>query len=81
MTSISNSFVKYQVCINKQHDQKVDGTLLLVADIGSINLASIGLLTRVLHVPKFFMSLLSVHRIGKLDEYKIMFDDCDNFFV
>ena len=37
----------------------------------------IGLLSRLLHVPKLFVSLVSVQRIAKLREYEILFDDID----
>ena len=37
----------------------------------------IGLLSRVLCVPKLFVSLVSVQRIAKLREYGISFDDTD----
>ena len=79
MTPVSTIFVKYEASKNKQHVQIADGTLLPEAGIGSINLAPIGLLTRVLHVPKLFVSFVSVRRIANLDEYKILFDNFDAF--
>ena len=37
----------------------------------SIKLAPIALLTRVLHVSKLFVSLVSIQRISKSEEHKI----------
>ena len=58
--------------------QTADGTLLTVAVIGSIHVETIGLLSRVLHMPKLFMSIVSA-QIAKLDEYRIIFDDTNVF--
>ena len=37
----------------------------------------IGLLSRVLHVPKLFVNLVSVQRIAKMDNFRIIFEDTD----
>ena len=51
--------------------------LLKVTGIGSMHVEPIGLLSRVLHVPKLFVSLVSVQRIAKLREYEILFHESD----
>ena len=79
MTPISIMFLNYKACITEQHIQTIDGTLLPLAGIGSIQLPPIGLLTRMLHYPKLFVSLVSLQRIAKLDEHKILFDGLDGF--
>ena len=42
-------------------------------------MAPIGLLTLILHVLKLFVSLISVQKIIKLNEYQIIFNDVDAF--
>ena len=79
MKPILNDFVSYEPWYTNKNVQTADGTLLRVARIGSIRMAPIGLLTLVLHVPKLFVSLLSVQKIAKMDEYQIIFDDVDAF--
>ena len=79
MTPISTIYVKYEACITKQHVQTADGTVLPVDGVGSIQLAPIGYSHDCYMSPKSFLSLVSVQRIAKLDEYKILFDDFDTF--
>ena len=69
ITPIFNDFVSYEPWCTNKNVQIADGTLLRVAGISSIQIAPIGLLTHVLHVPKLFASLLSVQKIAKMDEY------------
>ena len=38
-----------------------------------------GLITHVLHVPKLFVSLVSIQRLAKLTDYSILFDDLDAY--
>ena len=38
-----------------------------------------GLITHVLHVPKLFVSLVSIQRLVKLTNYSIFFDDLDTY--
>ena len=42
-------------------------------------MARIGLLTSVLHVSKLFVSLISVQKVAKMNEYQILFDDVNTF--
>ena len=63
----------------KKNVQTVDGTLLKLAAIDSLHVEPIGLLLRVLHVPIFFVSLMSVKRIAKLRKYEISFDNTNVF--
>ena len=61
-----------------QPQEKISyGTLLVVAGIGSVNIVPQRILTHVLHVPKLFVSLVSVQGLAKLDEYRIIIDDID----
>ena len=53
------------------------GTLLEVARIGSMHVEHIGLLSRVLHLPKIFVSLVSIQRVAKLNKFRIIFEDID----
>ena len=50
-----------------KHIHIADGTFLKVVGIGSIKLATIGLLTNVVYVPNIFLSLISVQKIVKKD--------------
>ena len=72
-------FVSYEPCQIDKKVQTADGTLLKVVGIGSIKLATIGLLTNVLYVPNLFVSLISVQKITKKEEYRIIFDGIDAF--
>ena len=69
----------YEPCVSNKRFQIVDGTLLQVAGMGSIKLEPIGLLTQVLHVPKVFISLVSIQKLAKMSEYRIVFDNFDVF--
>ena len=69
MTPMLDKFESYESSTTRQNVQTADGTLLEVAGISSIHVEPIGLLSRVLHVPKLFISLLSVQRIAKLGEF------------
>ena len=42
-------------------------------------MSRIDLLTSVLHVSKLFVSLISVQKIAKMNEYQILFDDVNTF--
>ena len=44
-----------------------------------MNVEPIGLLSTVLQVPKLFVNLVSIHRIAKLDNFLIIFEDIDAF--
>ena len=79
MTPIASWFTSYMPYPNNLVVQTVDGTLLIVAGIGTINLHPIGKLAHVLHVPKFFISLVLVQRIASLIPYKIEFDGINAF--
>ena len=79
MTPIYSHFISYEPCVSDKMVQTGDGTLLQVAGIGSVKLDPIGLLTQVLHVPKIFISLVSVHKLAKISEYRIIFDNFDAF--
>ena len=78
MAPISNLFVPYEPCAICKKVQILDGTLLIVGGIGSLKVDPKGLLTLVLHV-ELFISLVSVHRLAKLDEFKIIFDGIHGF--
>ena len=73
MTPISNKCVPYEPCTTGQNVQHVDGTLLEAALISSIHIELIGFLSTFLHVPELLISLVSVYRIAKLDEFHISF--------
>ena len=79
MTPILNEFVSYEPCYTYKNVQTIDDTLLRVVGIGSIRIAPIWFITHVLNVPKLFVSFLSIQKIAKMDEYKIIFDDVDAF--
>ena len=72
-------FVSYEPCPTERRVQTADGTLLVVARTGRVNVAPIALLTHVLHVPMFFVSLVSVQRLLEFNKYKIIFDSIDAF--
>ena len=59
--------------------QTIEGTLFRVAHIIRINIESLGTWHHVLHVPRLFVNLVYIHRLAKLDEYTIIFDDVDAF--
>ena len=67
MTPILDKFVSYESCTAGLNVQTANGTLFVVVGIGSIHVEPRGLLSRVLHVPKLFISLVSVQRIAKLE--------------
>ena len=79
MIPISSWFTSYIPCPNNLRVQTIDGTLLIVEGIRTINLHPIGKLEHVLHVPKLFISLVSVQRIASLIPYKIEFDGINAF--
>ena len=59
--------------------QTADGTLLPVIGIGNIKMQPFGILANVLHIPKLFVSLISVQRLAKIKEYTVLFDDLDAY--
>ena len=77
MSPLIDQFLSYESCITEKKVQTADVTLLKVIGISSMYVEPIGLLLRVLHVPKFFVSLVSIQRIAKMREYGILFDDTD----
>ena len=79
MTPLSHIFASYEPVAPGKHVQTTDGTLLPEIGIGAINLQPIGLITHMLHVPKLFVSLVSVQRLSKLKNYSILFDDLDAY--
>ena len=79
MTSVKDFFITYEKIIPGKHVQTADGTLLPVIGIGNIKMQPIGILTNVLHIPKLFVSLISVQRLAKIKEYNILFDDLDAY--
>ena len=66
MTPIIYLFASYKPCTTVYNVQTANGTLLEVAGIGSVHIGPIGLVSTVLHVPKLFISPVSVQRIAKL---------------
>ena len=60
MTPIDSLFTSYIHCGSNRRVQIVDETCLVVAGIGTINLEPVGKLEHELHVPKLFISLVSV---------------------
>ena len=77
MTLKLEGFVSYEPCVIGKNVQTADGTLLKVSGVGSMYVEPIGLLSRVLHVPKLFVNLVSVQRIAKMDDFRIIFEDTD----
>ena len=75
MTLTDMFFKSYGTIAPGKHVQTADGTLLPVDGIGTVHIQSIGLLTHVLQVPKLFVNLISVQRLAKLTDYRIVFDD------
>ena len=73
ITPLIDLFASYKQCTTVYNVQTVDGTLLEVAGIGSVYIDPISLVSTVLLVPKLFISLVSVQRIAKLEEFKIIF--------
>ena len=73
MNPILDKFVSYELCTTRHNVQTADGTLLEVVGIGSIHVEPIWLLSRVLRVRKLFISQVSVQRIDKLEEFRIIF--------
>ena len=49
--------------------------------ISSVNLKPQGTLHHVLYVSRLFLNLVSIQRLTKLDEYRIIFDDVDAFLL
>ena len=78
-TPTYSHFISYELCVSDKMVQTADGTLLQVAGIGSVKLEPIGLLTQVLHVPRIFISLVSIQKLAKMSEYRIIFADFDAF--
>ena len=70
--------MSYEPCSSSKF-QTADRTLLIVSGIGSVKVEPVGLLTHVLHVSKLFASLVSVQRLAKFDEFKIIFNGIDAF--
>ena len=58
-------FLSYEKIAPGKHVQTADGTLLQVVGIRHMNIQPIGKITNVLHVPKLFVSLISVQRLAK----------------
>ena len=79
MTLTYMFFKSYEPIAPGKHVQTADETLLPVAGIGTMHIQPIGLLTHVLHVPNLFVNLISVQRLAKLTEYRIVFDDLDAY--
>ena len=79
MTPLSNILTSYESVASGKSVQTADGTLLPVAGIGAINLKPIGHITYVLHVPKLFVSLVSVQKLASLKNYNILFYDLDAY--
>ena len=79
MTPMMDFFTSYNPCPNNRKVQTADGTLLTVLGIGVISLEPIGKLEHVLHVPKLFISLISVQKVASLYPYKIEFDGLNVF--
>ena len=73
MTPIPYIFASYEPCTTGYNIQIANSTLLEVAGIGSVHIDPTCLVSTVLHVPKFFISLVSVQRIAKLEEFRIFF--------
>ena len=59
---------QYEPCITGHNVQTTDGTLLEFAGMGSVCIDPIGSLSTFLHVPKLFISLVSVQIIAKTKE-------------
>ena len=82
MTPFFSIFVvSYTPCINIKRVKTADGTLFIVARIGSINIKPLGILHYVLNVPKLFVNLVSIQRIAKFDQDRLIFDDLDVFSI
>ena len=79
MTPLTDVFESYEKLTPGKHVQTADGTLLPVVGIGKMSISHIGKIDNVLHVPKLFVSLISVQRLAKLKEYSILFDDIDAY--
>ena len=73
MTPFKHLFKSYESMTPERHVQKVDGTLLSVVGIGTLNVLLLGKIYNVLHVPKLFVSLVSVQRLAKIKAYNILF--------
>ena len=79
MRPIANWCTSYMPCPNNTRVQTSDGTLLILASIGTINRHPIGKLAHELHIPKIFISLISVQRIAFLIPEKIEFEGINAF--
>ena len=79
MTLTDMFFKSYELIAPGKHVQTANGILLPVAGIRTIHIQPIVLLTHVLHVPKLFVNLISVQRLAKLTDYRIVFDDLDAY--
>lgn len=73
MTGMSSLFNSYQVCSGKDNVQIVDGSLSSIAGQGDIPATSDLCLSSVLHVPKFYLNLLSISHLTKTLNYSITF--------
>ena len=74
MPLMASVFTSYTPCGTNKKVQTANGTLLTVAGIGTVNLAPIGKLESILHIPKLFINLVSVQKIAPLIPYKIKFN-------
>ena len=79
MTPLTDLFESYEQIAPGKHVQTAGGTLLPVVGIGNLNIAHLGHISSVIHVPKLFVSLISVQRLAKIKEYNILFDDIDAY--
>ena len=66
MTPRIESFVSYTKIAPGKQVQTADGSLLPMIGVGHMNIQPTGNLTNVLHVPKLFVSLISVQKLAKM---------------
>ena len=76
MMTLTDLFEPYEEIAPGKHVQTADGTQ---ESIGKLNILHLGQISHVLHVPKLFVSLISVQRLAKIEEYNILFYDIDAY--
>ena len=63
MTNSSFKFSNYNPCPSNKKIATADGSLTTVADQGEIKIQPFLVLKNVLHVPKLFTNLVSIHKL------------------
>ena len=63
MTSSSQLFSSYSPCVGNKKIKIVDGSLYVIADMGSVIISPTLTLHKILHVPNLSFNLLSISKL------------------